>query len=478
MLLPSLRFTKPLLLSIALPLALLTPVAVPLTQAQETPSEIDPTNIQRNQEANRLLDQGMDQFDADQYQAALQSFQAALERFRQNGDRYYEASVLNMLGIVYDSMGQSQQAIESYEQALSIGQAFGVPELEAAALYNLGVVYASINQPQQAVESYQQALPLYRETGDRYREMMSLALIAEALIAQNQTDLAIDYFGQSVEVFAAIRAEQIDQAVYIPSDFELLKEPYHRYVELLNQQNRPQEAQQVLDLIKEIEFVRDEEADRLLGQGFDQLNANQYQAALQSFQAALERFRQNEDRSGETETLLNLGLVYDSMGQPQQAIESYQQALSIGQAIGAPSLETAALSSLGNVYASINQPQQAIESYQQALLLYQREQEIRPLTRQWEIRLLMREGEMWSLISIAKVLIAQNQTDLASDYFGQSVDVFAAIRAEQIAQNIYIPSNFESLKEPYHRYAELLSQHNRPQEAQQVLDLIREVESR
>ncbi|MBW4460811.1 MAG: tetratricopeptide repeat protein [Nodosilinea sp. WJT8-NPBG4] len=471
MLLPSLRFTKPLLLSIALPLALLTPAAVPLTRAQETPIEIAPINIQRNEEANRLLDQGLDQFKADQYQAALQSFQAALERFRQNDDRYYEASVLNMLGIVYDSMGQSQQAIEHYQQALSIGQAFGVPELEAAALNNLGVVYGSINQPQQAIEHHQQALPRYRETGDRNGEMWSLALIAEELSVQNQTDLAMDYFGQSVEVFAAIRAELIAQDVYIPSDFKLLREYYHRYAELLRQQNRPQEAQQVLDLIKEIEFVRDEEADRLLCQGFAQFNANQYQEALQSFQAALERFRQNGEPDQEAMTLLNLGLVYDSMDQPQQAIESYQQALSVGQAIGAPTLEAAALSKLGNVYASINQPQQAIESYQQALLLYRETGK-----REGEIRPFMREGEMWSLISIAEVLIAQNQTDLAMDYFGQSVEVFAAIRAEQIAQDIYIPSNFGSLKEYYHRYADLLRQQNRAQEAQQVLDLIREVE--
>ena len=476
MLLSSLRFTKPLLLLIAFPLALLTPAAVPLTRAQETPSEIAPTNIQRDEEADRLFYQGIDQFKADQYQEAFQSFQAALERFRQNEDRYDEANTLVALGVIYKFMGQHQQAIEHYQQALplyrELSSLYGVElEEEAGVLNNLGNVYASINQPEQAIEYHQQALSRYRAAGNRHREMWSLALIAEALIAQNQTDLATDYFGQSVEVYEVIRAELIAQDVYIPSDFDSLKEPYHLYAELLRQKNRPQEAQQVLDLIKEIEFVRDEEADRLLSQGFAQLNANQYQAALQSFQAALERFRQNEDRSGETETLLNLGLVYDSMGQPQQAIEPYQQALSVGQAIGAPSLEAAALSSLGNVYASINQPQQAIESYQQALLLYRETGK-----REGEIRPFMREGEMWSLISIAEVLIAQNQTDLAMDYFGQSVEVFAATRAEQMAQDIYIPSNFESLKEYYHRYAELLRQQNRPQEAQQVLDLLREVE--
>lgn len=258
MLLPSLRFTKPLMLSIALPLTLLMPAAVSLTRAQETPIEIAPTNIQRDEEAERLLDQGIDQLKADQYQAALQSFQAALERFRQNGNRYEEANILLGLGVVYDSMGQSQQAIESYQQALPLYRAISslsgeALKGEAAVLNNLGFVYASINQPQQAIEYYQQALPLYRETGERHREMISLALIAEALIAQNQTDLAMDYFGQSVEVYAAIRAEQIARDVYIPSDFELLKEPYHRYADLLKQQNRPQEAQQVLDLIKEVE---------------------------------------------------------------------------------------------------------------------------------------------------------------------------------------------------------------------------------
>jgi tetratricopeptide (TPR) repeat protein len=258
MLLPSLRFTKPLLLSIALPLTLLTPAAVPLTRAQENPIEITQTNIQRDQEAHRLLDQAEQQFEANQYEAALQPLQAALELFRQNGDRYYEAAVLNILGVVYDSMGQSQQAIEHYQQALSIAQAIGVPDLEAAALNNLGIVYTSINQPQQAIEYYQQSVPLYRAAGNRYREALSLALLAEALIAQNQTDLAIDYFGQSVEVFVSLRAELraaelMEQGIYISSDYEFLADPYRRYADLLRQQNRPQEAQRVVDLVREVE---------------------------------------------------------------------------------------------------------------------------------------------------------------------------------------------------------------------------------
>jgi hypothetical protein len=58
---------------------------------------------------------------------------------------------------------------------------------------------------------------------------------------------------------------------------------------------------------------------------------------------------------------------------------------------------------------------------------------------------------------IAEALIAQNQTDLATDYFGQSVEVYEVIRAELIAQVIHT-SDFESLKEPYHLYAELLRQ--------------------
>jgi hypothetical protein len=60
---------------------------------------------------------------------------------------------------------------------------------------------------------------------------------------------------------------------------------------------------------------------------------------LQSFQAALERFRQNEDRSGETETLLNLALFTILWVSLSKLLSPNQQALSVGQAIGTPSLE-------------------------------------------------------------------------------------------------------------------------------------------
>ncbi|MBD2113717.1 MULTISPECIES: tetratricopeptide repeat protein [Cyanophyceae] len=310
MLLPSLRFTKPLLLLIILPLALLTPVAVPLTRAQENrieiapihPSSIRDPDILLDREAQRLLSQGINQHDAGLHQAALQSFQAALEVFRQNGDRDDEAYALNSQGLVYYDLGQDQQAVKYFQQALAIyqslddsyyagnvqttlGQAYifwdqpqqaieylqpalsnyraiRYPEGEAFVSHHLGFAYNSLGQPQQAIEYYQQALPILQaERGVEALqttltvevfEAATLANMAEALIAQNQTDLAINYFEQSAEVYKPIR-EQLSEPWFQQYSTEFIINTYHRCAEMLRQQNRPQEAQQVLDFIKEVE---------------------------------------------------------------------------------------------------------------------------------------------------------------------------------------------------------------------------------
>jgi tetratricopeptide (TPR) repeat protein len=57
------------------------------------------------------------------------------------------------------------------------------------------------------------------------------------------------------------------------------------------------------------------EADRLREQGNEQLDAGQFQAAIQSYQQALAVYREIGDRGGEANALQNLGYAYINLGQ-------------------------------------------------------------------------------------------------------------------------------------------------------------------
>jgi tetratricopeptide (TPR) repeat protein len=190
--LPALQLAKLLLLSIALPLAFLTPACMPPIQGQEQSSEVaqsDTSNLEgvpvaqsgtsNPQDAAAFAEQGFQQIETGDYTAALQSYQAALALYRQSGDRVGEANALLNIGLIYTSLnqtqavielGQYQQAIEYYEQALAVSRSIGDRSIEASVLNSLGNSYRALEQYQQANEYYQKALAIYRSLGDRYWE--------------------------------------------------------------------------------------------------------------------------------------------------------------------------------------------------------------------------------------------------------------------------------------------------------------------
>jgi tetratricopeptide (TPR) repeat protein len=73
-------------------------------------------------QADSLLDQGIEQAQKSQFQAALLSYEQALQIYREIKDRALEGSVLRNLGNAYQSLGDYQKAIDFHQQSLAIRQ--------------------------------------------------------------------------------------------------------------------------------------------------------------------------------------------------------------------------------------------------------------------------------------------------------------------------------------------------------------------
>ncbi|XGV97330.1 MAG: tetratricopeptide repeat protein [Leptolyngbya sp. BL-A-14] len=106
-------FAASLLLS---PLPSLLAVSYPHQRA----SAQTPTEQTRKAAAKELFQQGIQQFQTSQFQAALKSWQQALTIFKEIGDRQGEAASLGNLGLAYFSLGQYAIAIEFHQQSLAI----------------------------------------------------------------------------------------------------------------------------------------------------------------------------------------------------------------------------------------------------------------------------------------------------------------------------------------------------------------------
>ncbi|MBE9138011.1 CHAT domain-containing protein [Nodosilinea sp. LEGE 07088] len=317
-------------------------------------------------EATRLLRQGLRQLDLSQFQAALQSWEQALEMYRELGDRAGESRTLGNMGIAYRSLGQYERAIDFYEQDLAITREIGDRPGEGAALGNLGNAYGDLGQYGRAIDFYEQRRAIAREVGDRAGEGRALGNMGSVYHRLGQYERAIDFYEQGL----AIAHEMGD---------------------------------------------RGSEGVALGNLGAASHSLGQYERAIELYEQNLAIAREIGDRAEAARTLGNMGIAYHGLGQPERAIEFYEQNLAIAREIGDRASEGAALGNLGNAYRSLGQPERAIELYGQDLAIAR--------------ELGDRVGESRALNNQGATLMRLGQYPQAASALHQSIEIFESLRS-------------------------------------------------
>ncbi|MEL6137360.1 MAG: CHAT domain-containing protein, partial [Cyanobacteria bacterium J06628_6] len=196
-----------------------------------------------------------------QYQRAIDLYEQRLDIAREIGDRASEGVALGSLGIVYGNLGQYQRAIDLYEQHLDITREIDDRAGEGSALGNLGIAYRNLGQYQRAIDLYEQQLVITREIGDRASEGNALHNLGFLFQTQQQSALAIVFYKQSVNSRESIRGDIDDQSL-LQSYTDTVSDTYRRLADLLLEQGRVLEAQQVLELLKVQELQEYTEDER------------------------------------------------------------------------------------------------------------------------------------------------------------------------------------------------------------------------
>jgi CHAT domain-containing protein/Tfp pilus assembly protein PilF len=276
----------------AIAIALFLTPTVPIVLIADTPLPAAAQVTQNHKtDAELLLEQGIQQYQSGKTMEALATFQDALKGFKRTGDRENEWKALSWMGLIYSRLGQFQQALELHQQSLVIAKEIKYRSGEGTTLNNIGGIYASLGQYPKALEFYQQALAIRKEIGDRSGEgttlnniggiysilgqypkaleffQQSLAIvkeigdrageritlwwIADQLQQQQQPELAIVFYKQSVSVSESIRQELRNSPRDQQESYtKTVADTYRKLADLLLQQDRVLEAQQVLDLLK------------------------------------------------------------------------------------------------------------------------------------------------------------------------------------------------------------------------------------
>jgi tetratricopeptide (TPR) repeat protein len=276
----------------------------------------------RKNQADQLLEQGIDQFQTGHLKAALLSYEKALQIYRQIKDRTGEAQALGNLGNAYYILADYRKAIDFHQQSLVIFRQIADRAGEGRSLGNLGVAYDSLGEYQKAIEFHQQRLAIAKELGDRTGVASALGNLGNAYASLGDYQKGISFQQQRLAI-----SKQIGDRTGVGKALGNLGNAYYR-----------------------------------LGE---------YQKAIDFYQQTLAITRQIGNRSGEGNTLGNLGAVYSSLGEYQKAINFYQQSLAIATQMGDRSSQGTRLNNLGNAYSYLGEYQKSIDFLQQALTIFQ-----------------------------------------------------------------------------------------------------------
>ncbi|MBD2001427.1 CHAT domain-containing protein [Leptolyngbya sp. FACHB-541] len=294
------------------------------------PSVISPAVAQESSEgeqaaeADRLLQQGIQQYDVGQWQAALQSWQAALEIYRDLGDRSGEISCLGNLGTIQSILGNYQQAIGFYQQALELAQELESLELEAKTLNNLGLAHFSLGQYERAIQFYQQALAIKQQIDGDQGEANSLGNLGLAYFYLGRYQQAIEFHQQAlaIERDTGARRGEVESLSNIGMAYHALGQ-YLQAIEVY---------QQALEIAQEINYIRLQiKTLNNIGSAYDQLE--QYQQAVEVYYQSLEIAQQTDDRVEQGRILTGLGDSYFSLEMLPEAEKHLFDAIEIWESL-------------------------------------------------------------------------------------------------------------------------------------------------
>lgn len=295
----------------------------------------------RRAEADRFLQQGIQQYETGQVPAALNSLQQALQIYRAIKNRDGEGLALGILGLTYSSLGNYAKGIEYSQQYLAIAREVKDRKGEGNAVGILGLAYLYLGNYAKAIEYGKQQLAIAREIKDREGEGSALFNLGVTYINLGNYTKAIEYTQQSLAIAREIKNRY--------GEGTALGNLGIAYYSLGNYAKVIEYLQQSLVIAREIKD-RQSEGLALNNLGFAYLNLGDYAKAIEYVQQSLVIAREIKNHYVEGTALGTLGATYYSLGNYAKAIEYTQQYLTIAREIKDRQNEGGALNNLGAAF--------------------------------------------------------------------------------------------------------------------------------
>ncbi|HTW66485.1 MAG TPA: CHAT domain-containing tetratricopeptide repeat protein [Bryobacteraceae bacterium] len=341
---------------------------------------------------------------------SLAKFQAALQLWKQTGDRAAQADAFDHIGYVLHFKGEMKAALEAYQQALDLSKADGDQSGAAAAFYGLAHTYHDTAQYAKASELAKQALDLDRALDNPRGEADALMVLGLGFLAKGDNGSARTNFEEmlaaSQKAGDRIRESDAENDLglleFQLGNFTESQRLYSQALEIEHQENDPVRVAQEVNNLGTLYFstgdlrqaLRYQEealpirktlaqpgsyANTLYNVALDHFSLGEYQQALDGFDAALPIFRRVSHRPGEGYTLQQQGRIFMWLGENAKAEVLLKQSLAIRRSISDRRGEVLTLNLLGDLHLREQRDSEALQEQREALSIsqtagYQREE--------------------------------------------------------------------------------------------------------
>lgn len=365
-------------------------------------------------------------------QAALKQYEAALQIWREVGDRAAAARALDSLGVLYYRTGEVQSSLATHEQALALRREVGDRAGEAASLLGIGLARAGLGEPQPALEAFTQSLALRREVGDRVGESATLNQLGSLHTSLGNFGLALE--AQTAALAILKETNDLRGQTVTLGSLALL---YTR----LGESERARDLNlQALELVRRLKDRRSERK-LLTNLGTNYIRTGDYDKAIEYLDQALALSRELGERAGEGVVLSSLGTAHARRGDYRQALDCLEKSLALSRATGDRVGDAYTLHSMASIYRRLGEGAKAFDLYTESLALRRAVGD--------------RHGEEQTLSQLARLEADRGNFDSARRYAEQALDIAEALRAD-IPGDELRASFFATVQEYYELYIDLL----------------------
>ncbi len=354
--------------------------------------------------------------------AAQQRYEQAILLFRTAGDQQGEANALSSAGVVYRTLANFEKALQYQTRSLELRRATGDLLGEAYTLHNLGALHFYLGKNQEALEAYQQSLALKRAAGDRAGAAATLRNMGTTYSRLGDEQRALNSNTEALQLarMAGDRQGKAYSLQNLGAIYSALGEP----------QKALDSLTQAVSLFQ-AEGDRRGEAQALHNTGAIYFSLGELKRSLYYYQQALPLRQALLDRAGQGTTLMNIGSIYARLGETQKALEAFLQALPLKQAARDRYGEAYVLRHLGMGYSLVGERQKALDYSHQSLKLSQ--------------ALKDRMGEADALLVLALLYQELNNEKEALSYYNQAIQLTQALKDRPFAADmLYRIARFEN----------------------------------